>query len=856
MRLMRFLVFSCLFFMSLPFCQAQVHGDSATFKASTFPMSSSATFWMGANYRREWNTPVTVPVFYMSKEMGGLKPVKRGGGKQTKSLRIEAPDGRQYTIRSIQKFITSKTLPGDLESEAAADLVSDGVSASYPYAALSMQVLSEAAGVPYNKVRLVYIADDPALGEFREDFANMLATVEERIPANVAKGHDTENVIEKLEKDNDNDIDHRAIIRARLLDMFVMDFDRHEDQWQWGSTDNDRGGKTYFPIPRDRDQAFYINRGILPGFVKKKSMVPQLEGFKPQAKSITFFNMAAKNFDHFFLVETTEEMWKQEAEALVAKMTDDVIDRAIAMQPREIRDISGPWIAQTLKARRQFIVPEAVEYFHFLSREVDVTASDKKELFEINHNDDGSLLVQIFKIDKDGNTNEKMYERRFDPLYTKEVRLYGLDGDDRFIVHGTADKVKLRMIGGGGDDYFENTGKARGMVYDRRDGNNKIVGQLRNKMSLDTNVNKYDYFNYNYNKTFPTIAVGYNPDDGLSLGLGLRIIRHGFRKTPYKTLHELSVTHSLSTEAWRFRYNNEFISALGKKTDITTSIDIRSPNNTTNFFGWGMNSVYDKTKPGKFKYYRARYDLADFYLLIRHRFSEKVSMSLGPTYQYYEMDSDDKLNNKRFISLTGTGAGKNGLDSATIFSKQKYFGVYWQLWVDTRNSKVLPEKGITWMNSLRYLGGVGDTKLGPTIINSDFTFYLKLVHDRLTFADRIGFGTTLGDYNFHQAQYLGNNEYLRGWRKDRFAGKTKFYNQAELRWRVSNFKTYLFPGALGFVFFLDAGRVWVDNDDVSRFPIGYGLGFWISPLRRILISVNYGFSSEDKIPFVTLGWRF
>jgi hypothetical protein len=835
---------------------AQVQGDSATVKGATFRMSNSATFWMGANYRKEWNTPVTVPVMNLATEKGGLTPVKRGGGKQTKSLRLEAPDGRQYTIRSIQKFITAKTLPGDLESEAAADLVSDGVSASYPYASLTVQELSKAAGVPYLGVRLVYIGDDPRLGEYREEFKNMLVTFEERAPENLKKVHDTEDVSDKLEKDNDNDVDQRAVIRARLLDMFVMDFDRHEDQWQWGAVDNDRGGKTYFPIPRDRDQAFYINRGILPGYVKKKSMVPQLEGFKPQARNIRFFNLAARNFDRSFLNETTEEDWKAEAEAFVAKMTDDVIDRAVGVQPYAIRDLSGPWIAQTLKARRQFLVAEAIDYYHFLSNMVEVTGSDKKELFEITHNDDGSLLVQVFKIDKEGKTNEKMYERRFDPLYTKEVRLYGMDGEDRFIVHGTADKVKLRMIGGGGEDYFENQGKARGIVYDKRDGNNKIVGDLRNKMSLDTNVNKYDRLGFNYNKfIFPTLAFGYNPDDGLFLGVGLRATTHGFRKSPYKSVHDLSATHALSTKAWRFRYRNELISALGKKTDIVTDIDIRSPNNTTNFFGYGMGSVYDESKPGKFRYYRARYNLIDAYLLLRHRFSEKVHLSLGPTYQYYNMETDDKLNNARFISQTGTGPGKNGLDSATIFSKQKYFGVFGSLLVDTRKNKVLPETGIHWLTTLRYLGGSGDTKFSPTLINSELSFYLRIVRDRLVFANRIGFGVTTGDFNFHQAQYLGNNEHLRGWRKDRFAGESKFFNQAELRWRVANFKTYLFPGALGFVFFVDAGRVWY-KDTPDDFAVGYGVGFWISPLRRILITVNYAMSSEDGIPSVTLGWRF
>jgi hypothetical protein len=795
----------------------------------------------------------------MATEKGGLTPVKKGGGKQTKSLRLRGGDGKEYTFRSIQKFITAKTLPGDLQSEAAADLVSDGVSASYPYAALSMMPIADAAGVPYGKVRLVYIPDDPKLGEYRKDFGNMLATFEERLPAGVDKAFDTDDVVDKLEKDNDNEVDQQALITARLLDMFVMDFDRHEDQWQWGARDNDRGGRTFYPIPRDRDQAFYINQGLLPGFLKKKSMVPQLEGFKPHIKSVKFFNMAARNFDHFFFQQAIEEDWKKAAEKLVAAITDDVIERAIAMQPASIRSINGEKIKGILKERRKYLVQEAIDYAHFLAEEVNVTTSDKKELFDITRNDDGSVLLNIYKVDKGGNQSSMMYKRKFDPSYTKEIRLYGFGGDDKFVIHGNNDKIKIRMIGGGGQDVFENDGKGssgKGIVYDKSSGGNKIIGGLKNRMSNDSDVNKFVRLGFNYNKVMPLLAFGYNPDDGLSLGLGLKIIRHGFRKEPYKSLNEFNITHSLSTSAWRFRFHNEHIAVFGKNTDITTDIDIKSPFNTTNFFGYGMNSVYDKAKNEKFKYYRARYDLADIFLNIRHRFSKKVEVNLGPTFQYYEMDSNDELNRQRNIFLTGTGAGKNGLDSTTIFSKQKYLGVYFSLNVDTRDNKVITQKGINWETSLRYLGGMGDTKYSPAMLNTNFSFYLPIVKDRLTFADRIGAGTNFGDFNFHQAQYLGNNEDLRGYRKQRFAGKSKLYNQAELRWRVSNFKTYLFPGSLGFLFFADAGRVWVENDTFNKTGFGYGAGFWFSPLRRILLTVNYAISEEDKIPFITLGWRF
>ncbi|MBC7914269.1 MAG: hypothetical protein H7Y07_09105, partial [Pyrinomonadaceae bacterium] len=172
---MRLFRLCCLLFLT-PFadCMAQTDKDSITVPGSSlFKINGGKKFWMGANYREEWKTPIKVPVIDLSKENGGLTPVKRGGGKQTRSLRVADPNGKEYNFRSIQKFITSKTLPADLQSEAAEDLVADGVSASYPYAALSMPVLAEAAGVPYLKSKVVYIPDDPGLGEHRKDFKNL-----------------------------------------------------------------------------------------------------------------------------------------------------------------------------------------------------------------------------------------------------------------------------------------------------------------------------------------------------------------------------------------------------------------------------------------------------------------------------------------------------------------------------------------------------------------------------------------------------------------------------------------------------------------------------------------------------------
>ena len=59
--------------------------------------------------------------------------------------------------------------------------------------------------------------------------------------------------------------------------------------------------KKILSLPKDRDQAFYINRGVLPHLVQWPWLVPQLEGFKAKTKNIRRFNFAACNLDRFFL---------------------------------------------------------------------------------------------------------------------------------------------------------------------------------------------------------------------------------------------------------------------------------------------------------------------------------------------------------------------------------------------------------------------------------------------------------------------------------------------------------------------------------------------------------------------------
>ena len=204
--------------------------------------------------------------------------------------------------------------------------------------------------------KLVYLPDDPRFTRFRSTFKNHVALMEERIPVGIKTADNTEEMIVKLLKDNNNHIDQKAVLRARLLDNFVMDFDRHEAQWKWEPADSQHS-KIYYPLPKDRDQVFYASKGgILPKLIRSKNLFPELQGFKAKDKNVRTFNRAARNFDRTFLTEMSESHWKAAIDTFLSQMTDSVIEAALKNQPEEIRGYSAVDIIKTLKESKKLFI--------------------------------------------------------------------------------------------------------------------------------------------------------------------------------------------------------------------------------------------------------------------------------------------------------------------------------------------------------------------------------------------------------------------------------------------------------------------------------------------------------------------
>lgn len=808
-------------------------------------------FFWGKNYRPEWTQMITVPTLDVSQEQGGLKPLRQQGAEQTKTLMLADIKGKEWILRLIEKF-PSAAIPTDLRSELQNKTLSKGVSGAYPYASLSVPFLENAAGIPTLRRKLVYVPDDPRLERFRSGFKNALAILEEREPLGIGKTYTTEDLVLMLMKTNDDYVDQKVVLRARLMDNFVMDFDRHDAQFRWATRDTGRG-KIYFPIPRDHDQAFFKSEGVMNALLHQTWFMPEIQGFHPKANNINTFNKTARNFDRFFLTHLSASDWQKEIDDFLSKMTDDVISAALEQQPADVRKYSATEIAGKLKKRKAFFREEMMKYYRFLSKTVKVVGTNQKELFIVSKQDDGKVLVTVNKMDDSEHASSKMYERLFEPEVTKELRIYALEGDDSLVVKGNTSPITIRMIGGPGNDDFVNKGKGKRIkIYDASFEKNTTIGDTAGfhiKILPDPEINRYNRLDFRYNYLDPGASIEYNKDDGIRVGLQFEYFKHGFRKEPYAMRQLIKGERSFGTGAYRFRYEGDYMRAV-KYYDVIVKAEIKAPGYVTNFFGIANNSVYDKSKG--ISYYRTTYTMGTASVLLGKQLQSWMRVGIGPAFQYIKLN--ENKNSGKFVSDVTV----NGLNEATLFQNKLYAGAEGRIDINSRNSAAVPTRGALIKAYARQLFGLNSYSKSLLQTGLDIRIFMSFVpKTKLAFATRIGMARNFGRFEFQQAQYLSGIENLRGFRKERFAGRGMLFNNSELRVKLFDFPTYIFTGSLGVLAFHDVGRVWVDNERSGRWHNGYGGGIWVAPIRRFVIVGTLAYSKEEKaLPMVSFGFQF
>ncbi|MCW3114181.1 MAG: metallophosphoesterase [Segetibacter sp.] len=836
---------------SIPIVYVPYSADSITVAANPkYAMASRVKkFFNGSNYRDVWAQQVKLRVFRVEEEMGGFKVGAMGGGHQTKSLRLTDKNGKEWTLRTINKDIT-KILPGNVQGTLAQEYIQDFISSAHPYSPVIIPPIAKAVDVTVATPKVYFIPNDPALGIYRRFFANTICLLEEREP--VAAGEETKSeqkVVNKLLEDNDNHVDQEAFLRARLLDFLVADWDRHFDQWRFIEKDTGKG-KFYYPVPRDRDQAFSYSNGFLVR-AASENFIPFLKGFRKTIPKIQWLAYWARDLDRNFLNSLDSSVWRKALSNFRSNLPDQTIDQAVKKLPPEVYAINGAEISEKLKSRRDLLPKKGMKYYKFLSKQVNVVGSNKNEFFKVESVGE-NLQVRVYKKTSATDSAAIVYNRVFEPSITKEVDLYGLNGDDIFEVDENAkSKIKLRIIGGRGSDTFNIKGDVKNYLYDLSTEKNLIANKSESKVRFENTpeVNKYSSTGFNYNRYyFPNLNLGYNAEDGLMAGIGFSLQTYGFRKEPYSTNQRLNTLYAFTSGSYKVNYQGEFNEVLGK-SDIVINGEMAKPT-LNNFFGIGN---FTKVRNDKdVQYYRVRYNYVVGNLMLRRRLTNVVKVSVGPQiYNYWNHLEDNQQKILNTPSLVG-------LDSINVYQTKTYAGGKMEILLNNVNNDFMPTRGINWSTQVTALGGINKNSRPLTTLTSDMTLYSSLTDPaRVVSVLKLGGGHIFSkSYEYFQALNLGQNNVLRGFRKNRFAGTSLAYGSLTLLVKLFDTKSYIFPGSIGVIGFDDVGRVWAGDQSSKKWHNSIGGGLYYSPFNMVLISASLGYSEEETLFNISIGTKF
>ncbi|MEW7290375.1 metallophosphatase [Aquimarina sp. 2304DJ70-9] len=815
----------------------------------------------GDHYREYYSTSVNAPIAFLDTLMGGLTPVQRGGGHQSKSLRLVDKNGKQFVMRALRKsaikFLQStafqdKYVEEDLEESFADRFLLDFYTTAHPYTPFAVGTLADAAGVFHTNPKLYYIPKQETLGLFNDEYGDELYMIEERVESNhkdlesFGKPKDilsTDDVLQEIRKTGKSIVDEPSYIRARIFDMLIGDWDRHEDQWRWARFKKEDGTEFCKPIPRDRDQAFSIFDGSIISFLRcAVPFIRMMQSYDEELPSTKWFNFEPYPLDLTFLNQSNWNEWEKQVKYIQTNLTDEVIEQAFEELPDEIKGTTIEEIKTKLKGRRQNILNIAKEYYLYLNKFEVIAGTQKDDEFRITRLPGGKTSVDIHRKDLG------IFNRTFTHDVTKEIWLYGLDGRDSFVVEGEGDHpIMVRVMGGRKNDTYDFKSTKKVKLYDYKSKNNTIVNKKSRKWLVDSyDINNYDYKKRDYfvYQLFPLIS--FNPDDGLRVGVLNNYTKYGLQRNPFTHKHSFGVSYYTGSSGFDVSYSGEF-SNIFHKWNFGVEGLYTSPNFAQNFFGFGNETEYDRDEVD-LDFNRVRIGKWNAAISLIWRGRDGGSFYFKPMAESFDVENTEG----RFVNLLPV--------SSTVFEKQTYAGAEVMYNFKNANDFAFPtlglDVGITAGYKANIDGGDADNRFG--YVEPHFAITHKLSKNgKWVLATKIAGEAILGDnFEFYHAAQIGGTQSLRGYRNERFTGKYSAYQNTDLRFQIGKFKTSFIPLKYGVTGGFDYGRVWIEDDNSDKWNNSVGGSFWVSGLDTFTGNVGY-FSSSDggRIVFV-LGFAF
>ncbi len=365
-------------------------------------------------------------------------------------------------------------------------------------------------------------------------------------------------------------------------------------------------------------------------------------------------------------------------------------------------------------------------------------------------------------------------------------------------------------------------------------------------------------------------AINYNSDEGFGFGVIGSVYKYNGEAQPYKT--RIGGLVFFTTKGVQYHYIDvDALELAGGKLRLTTRVlyDYRF---TSNYCGVG--GEVECNDEGLAQQQMDHYDVdwqsmddEEYQAQLARWYQGAFRMPYALAFARYELtDMPHKVEAIASYRLSYFAPFEkfehtlyqyeNNLEEETGFTSVLQAG----LMVDNRDNEPAPKKGYWVEGTVRGASKYWGSQFDWFGFNTTLRGYLPIVKEgRLTLANRFAFDGIVGETNYKELDWMGGFQMytaaggarsLRGIRSERYRGKVKILNQAELRW-----KTYTFtPGKMTIDLYLqgfvDAAHVAAEWDQLGGSPIHLGEGGGL----RIAINQNFILRGDFATSFDE-GWK-
>lgn len=812
-----------------------VEGDSLVMRSIYPPSATNKSdlynkLW-GEHYRKLYSVPIAVPAVTLQSLWGGMTVVEQAADFQglllkndRQQLCLLKPLGG-YTTFMESEFFQEVYNKKVFKNTYLDQFIGDAYTIINPYTFISADYLARSSGLSSNNSRIFYLPEHSTRDTVADGtpIENKLVSVIDvpdfNIRPNILL---TEELLDTIQADKNFQVNQELYIRERLLDMLIGDWNKIPENWNW--LGRNAGDSILFaPIVIDRNHAFTKVDGILFKQMLRVLGLSFIVNYDASLKSVRKENTLGFALDMALASQSDVSVWIEQARFIQRTLTDSVIGEAFALLPKGVEDKEVERISRTIKERRGKLEKIATSYFASLQRTPVITGTNRSDRFVIDRHNPDSLFIQIY----DKQTGQRVFNRKFSRKETKEIWLYGLEGDDSFEVSGKAKKeMPVFLIAGKGENTYRIQSGQHIRIYEYESGKAALdtVPHARKIVTDIPEVHQYDYNKIKHHKMSFTPWGIYDSDKGFSLGTFFTYTMYGFKRSPFTYQHRVGYNYIQG-----FVYQGIFPSYDGKKS-FTIDATISSRRNFYNFFGFGNNT--DGYKDAKKNYNRVHIRQFELSPAFHFDFSEKGNLTIQTSLEMFQA----KKTNDRFIN-------EYYPEDHRIFKTNCFLDLGATLQTEKEFSSFITRLGGSltggWKMNLKDAGrnfpyAEGAVELDVRI--TDRLSWATMAKTQLLFNDK---------YEFYQAA----STELRGYRDNRFIGKQSFYQYSDIRLDMGKLKNPFTPLKYGVFAGFDYGRVWFPGEQSKRWHTSYGGGIWLTLINKVTTKYSC-FGSTDSFRFM------